>query len=495
MKVFWTICLALLISGPGSYVHAASGNHPTAVKVLTLDDRPPNFLMVKQIGAIAGVYIDTTLGDSVAGTEAADLTGYELISLNAAVAGSLVGSRTADPSALHPPLIDARALVHFAVPRAEPTVKDEKLLKEYEAIRNGLADYETQVKVAAVVAGESDTTGDEVMDEYSRRLTGWLDFLGRADIDPDRLLITLDDNRPGPLADRLKLMLRRYSHHVMDGTDEGMMLLFARWLREHQPYNPSTVGLIWTSPGDLMTIAPYESGFVFENLLAELDWLKGRATSRLDMLEAWRPVLWVNGAGEKDDGNTRLLIKTAAKTIGDRRVVVANIAEPNSGDQVLMDIWRQDGPPPGLVGYLGWNTSSNTLGSAVVLWAALDYGYATRPDPATVHSAAEVFLWARLLDDWLYQGIARQEVREEYVLLGANPWGMTEDEAHRAAGDIAQHLVELWREKGVDMSIPLRIVKPLDQTSFIVELPWRRFFEINLYPTDDRSWIPQITPF
>ena len=482
----------LLISAQGQEGFGAPAEHPGSVKVLTLDDRPPNFLMLKQMGAIAGVYVDARLGDSVPKADGIDVTGFDLVSLNAAAAGSLVGSRTVDPWSLQPPLVDAQALVHFAVPRAEPTVKNETILKQYEKIRHDLETYETQVKAAAVIAGESETTGDEILDEYARRLMGWLDFLGRTGIDPDRLLITLDDNRPGPLSDRLKLMLSRYSHHVMDGTDEGMMLLFARWLREHQPCNPTTAGLIWTAPGDLMAIAPYESGFVVENLLAELDWLKARATSRLDMLEPWRPVLWVCGAGEEEGKHREKLIKSVMVKLSDRRVVVADIAQPNGADPALMDVWRQDGPPPGLVGYLAWNTSANTLGSAVALWAALDYGYAIRPDPMNVQAAAEVFLWARLLDDWLYQGIARQGVREEYVLFGANPWGMTENEAHRAAVDIAERLVELWGEMGIDMSIPLQIVKPLDKTSFVVELPWRRFFEISLYVTDDREWVPQI---
>jgi len=495
VKVFATFCVTLLLLTLSQQTTGTPVERPTSVKVLTLDNRPPNLLMLKQIGAIAGIYVDAKLGDPMSRAGGADVSGFDLVSLNAAAAGSLVGSRTADPWSMQPPLIDAQALVHFAVPRAEPTVQDVAILKHYEKIRQKLESYETQVKVTAVIDGVDSSTGDEILDAYAQRLMGWFDFLGRAGIDPDRLLITLDDNRPGPLSDRIKLILRRYSHHVMDGTDEGMMLLFARWLREHQPRNPATVGLVWTTPGDLMAVAPYESGFVVENLLAELDWLKARATSRLDMLEPWRPVLWVNGVGQKDGKARGELIRSIIGELGNKRVVVADIAQSNGADPVLMDIWRQDGPPPGLVGYLAWNTSSNTLGSAVALWAAIDYGYAVRPDPGTVQSAAEVFLWARLLDDWLYQGIARQEVRDEYILLGANPWGMTEDEAHRAAADIAESLVELWGGMGIDMSIPLQIVEPLDRTSFVVELPWRRFFEINLYVTDERGWVPQITPY
>ena len=69
-----------------------------------------------------------------------------------------------------------------------------------------------------------------------------------------------------------------------------------------------------------------------------------------------------------------------------------------------------------------------------------------------------------------------------------------EQESSEASTDIASQLVELWREEGVELSLPLRIIEPLGDTGFIVELPWNRFFEIELIPTDNRNWVPQIIP-
>jgi hypothetical protein len=492
----FVFCLALLITVCGSLVNSLSIDAaPSAIKVLTLDNRPPNYLMLKQIAAIAGVYLDISLGNEIPNSDIVDLTDFDLISLNAAVAGSLVSSRTVDPWLLQPILINSQTLVHFTVPRAQPTVTDSSVKAEYDKVIRSLEKLKTQKLIIAVLNGKAESTGDVFLDTYADRLLGWLDFLAKAGLDPDRFLITLDDNRPGPLADCLKLKLRKYSHHVMDGTDEGMMLLLARYLREHQPNTPNTLGLVWTAPGDLLAISPAESAFVVENLLAELDWLKVRVTSRLDMLEPWRPVLWVSGVGEKEVEGRKEKIKDVVGNLGDKRVVVADISSPGGGDWALMDAWREIGPPSGLVGYLAWNTSSNSLGSAVALWVALDYGYAIRSDPWSISTATEAFLWARLLDDWLYQSVVRAKVRDKYVLLGTNQWDMTEDEAYNATSDIANYLVEEWHKMGIDMSVPLKIVKPLTETSFVVELPWRRFFEINLFPTDQRDWIPQISPY
>lgn len=476
---------------------AESGKvRPLSVKILTLDDRPPNYLFIKQLGAIAGVYPDIKLGNSVErGLHLpADLTEFDLVSLNAGVADSLVGSRTTDPGYFYSPILRDDALVHFAMPRAAPTWLSEDDIAKYADALNSLYDAETQKHVWDVVNGSSKSTGSEYLDHYANRLRAWIRFLSRCGIDPDRLLITLDDNRPGPLADQLKLTLERLSNHVMDGTDEGMMLLFARYLREHQPDAPSTVGLVWTTPADLLRISPVESAFVAENFFAELRWLKARSTSRLDLLDDWRPVLWINGAGEEGGEDIRSnSIRAVNNILGNKRVVVADIAKMNMADSLLIDVWRENGAPSGLVGYLGWNTASNTLGSAIALWTAIDYGYAVRSDPESVQAATEIFLWSRLLDDWLYQGRVRGGLRDEYTSQGANIWELFELESSEASTDIASRLVELWRDEGVELSLPLRIIEPLGDTGFIVELPWNRFFEIELTPTDNRSWVPQIT--
>jgi hypothetical protein len=490
--IFISVLFILLFLSLGTGPTDASEIHPTSIKVLTLDDRPPNNLMLKQLCAIAGIYPEITFGYELSAQEV-DLTDYDIVSLNAAVAVSLVGSRSADPSALMPPVVNPDALVHFAVPRAQPTVTDKDVLKEYQRILSQLSELETQKFVTSIIEGKLETTGDVYLDEYAYRLVGWLQFLERANLDPDRLLITLDDNRPGPLADRLKLELGKYSHHVMDGTDEGMMLLLARYLREHQKNTPSTVGVIWTCPTSAVETAPLESGYVVENLLSELDWLKARATSHLDMLESWRPILWINGTGLPDAGRENLIPKRQLK-IGAMPVVVADIALTNGADPVMMELWRKIGPPPGLVGYLGWNTASNTLGSAVALWAAIDYAYATRPDPQVVRAAVESFLWSRLIDDWLYQRVVRADVSGKYSESGANAWDLTDEETQKATLYITDKLMAYWRENGIDMSIPLQIVEPLGDTGFVVELPWNRFFEINLYPTDRRGWVLQVAP-
>ncbi len=456
---------------------------PVTIAILALDDRPPNTLLVKQVAAVAGIDLVFTT----------DPTEADLVSINAAVAGSLVGSRTADPLMLVPPVVSPEALLHFAVPRIEPTVVESDARAEYARIRTELENPDLQREILAAIRGDSDLPADEYLAAYVERMLGWLDLLDRGGYAPARLLITLDDNRPGPLSDGLKLLLGEYSHHVQDGTDEGMLLLLARALREMQISPPPTCGLILTAPGDLAALQPFESGTVAENALEMARWLGLKVSPRLDLLESWRPALWIHGAGSAENERADF-IRERTLQLGDRPVIVADIALANGADPALMEAWRSGATPPGLVGYLAWNTSSNTLGSAFALWAAIDFAYEHGADPQGVRAAAETFLCARLLDDYLYQRIVRAERSNVLRSEGGDPYHLTDEQVMRETEQIAARLTELWAELGESLALPLRIADPMGDTGFIVELPWSRFFEIALYPTDDRGILPVIRP-
>ena len=456
--------------------------HPT-ITVLTLDDRPPNNLFLKQLGAIAGIDLVVEFGPSPS-------TDADCVSLNAAACGSLVGSRTADPWTLTPPEVRPDALLHFAVPRVQPTVTDPAVLAEYSRIMQDLAKPEIQRIVVRALTDESFQLDDNYLKEYKDRITGWLNFLERGNFDPDRLLITLDDNRPGPLSDTVKLLFGKYSNYVYDGTDEGMMLLLARALGERRDSLPSTCPVVFTDPLDMVSVQPLESGIMIENILTMVDWLQMRINPRWDLYDEWRPVLWIHGGDDEVERARRIV--EIGETLGNKPVIVADAAVVNGGDTTLIETWELGHVPSGLTGYVGWNTASNTLGSAIALWAVVDYAYESTSDPAGVRAGVETFLWSRIIDDYLYQSIARSEAIQLANQEGINTWKMSDEETVRLAVLIQNRLMELSGELENKLILPLRIIEPDGHTGFIVELPWNRLFEISLYITDDRGVLPTI---
>lgn len=464
---------------------AAQASEPITLKILTLDDRPPNNLLVKELGAIAGINLVVEFGPD----ESPD---HDLVSLNAASCGSLVGSRTSDPWFLEPPVVRPDAYLHFAVPRVQPTVADLEIKAEYDNVISQLQNPDLQRDVLRAILGSEIEFENRFIGEYVDRMAGWIDFLRRCDYDPDRLLITLDDNRPGPLSDGIKLVLGEFSNYVYDGTDEGMMLLLARALRDKQTESSNTIPIIFTNPADLVTVQPFESAFSIENILKMADWLQLRISPSIDLYEHWRPVLWIHGPGN-ESSDTPGLIRDAVNTISDRDVIVADI-RTNGGDPALIDTWRNGATPPGLIGYLGWNTSSNTLGSAIALWAAVDFAYEHTSDPEGVASAIETFLWARILDDFFYQRLLRTEFYGVSRESGADPYNLTDEQTLELIELITRKISHVWSEYEESLSIPLRFVEPNESTTFIIELPWNRLFEIELYVSDSRGILPVIHP-
>jgi len=243
-KIFFifTILLLTVMTLTASHGRAYDEIHPQ-ITILTLDNRPANNLFLKQMSAIAGVELIIEFGTAVS-------TSADCVSLNAAACGSLVESRTSNPWALEPPNINPDALIHFAVPRVQPTVTDPLIAAEYIRVMESLADPIIQNIVVESLNDDSYIIHDTYLADYSNRISGWLDFLERGQYDPDRLLISLDDNRAGPLSDTIKIRFGEYSHYVYDGTDEGMMLLVARKLGELRERMPSTCPVVFTDSLD-----------------------------------------------------------------------------------------------------------------------------------------------------------------------------------------------------------------------------------------------------
>jgi|GEM_PF-3043480 len=481
--------LLLLLVAMLCPTHAAAATEEPTIVMLTLDDRPCNTILVQQLAAIAGLQLELTTDP----TRAADAS---LVSLNTAMFGSLVASRSGDPTGMAIPRFRDDALIHFAVPRVQPFVKDDATLKAYAAALESLKKPEIQEAVREAIAGEGPDPQSAPLADYAHRMRAWLELLDRADLDPDRLLITLDDNRPGPLAAWLKLMLGNYSEHVHDGTDEGMMLLLARWCRERQALWPSdntglTIesGLIFTNPSDAVTLQAFESGMPLENIIRMADWLHVRMTPSIGTLPPSRSVLWLHGSDISAARSTEI-----ATALGTHPVIVGDIAKLNAGDPRLFAAWREAGVPASLVGYAGWNTASNTLGTAMALMAAIDYGYAQRADPESVAMATELFLWSRLMDDWLYMGEVRPVVQPERTTAGLPNANLTPEQVQAAVEELQFRLLERWATQGGPLDMPFKWADPNGLTSADITIPWSRLFEIGVIPIDPRGLLPTIRP-
>lgn len=117
------------------------------------------------------------------------------------------------------------------------------------------------------------------------------------------------------------------------------------------------------------------------------------------------------------------LIQTWLKS--GRQVVVVDLATDWSVEQTLLPHLRRQGVSgPQLLAYAGWNTASNSLGTAITQAVMALRGRTAADESALLfRDVTRVeFLAERLLDDWYYQKIYRHRLNDKLVQKKINPY-------------------------------------------------------------------------
>lgn len=142
------------------------------------------------------------------------------------------------------------------------------------------------------------------------------------------------------------------------------------------------------------------------------------------------------------------------------RVSVADVAHVNGADDELMRLLASAGALAHLVGYGGWNTAGNSLGSAVALGCLAALG----ADEGALQTAVA----ARYVDDWLYQARVRSRLLLDPELRPLGLGGFVPELALKAVEARAR----AWLEQELaEFGLPYSVSH--------LSLPWQRVFEID----------------
>lgn len=466
--------------------------------LLPLDDRPCNLLFVIMLLAMAGsqpcLWERYTPGNdlrsappaprSLADMSPPQRSGPPLISLNALAAGGLVGSRQIDPARLPVSALPSEGLYHFVVPRLEPTSTDQASKEAYEEVRRFLSTDGGQQRVIHVLQGKAsrDSLPAGPIQAWEARTEGWIRWIERLQIPKDRLLVTMDDNRHGQLASWLRERYSWLSDHVMDGADEGGMLLAARSIRESHG-TAVRVGIIYAYPGNAKRPGRYESLATEELIARQMRWL-GVTAVPLKALRPGDPLLlvhnWNINQGDSHRENSPQAnpfpFPLAEKLAGyeEHPLYVADISHANGGDptfaQALHQRWKSG--ESDLRAYAGWNTAANSLGTVLAV-LAIDQSV---PNSVSKLKWREEFLTARFLDDVLYQSRIRQEMEQRLRSAKGDPWALTPLQTAQYEDAMTRRLREEAFKEGW---IP-------SPSGWSLALPWQRSFEASITTSDIR---------
>ncbi|PZA06282.1 MULTISPECIES: DUF4127 family protein [unclassified Meiothermus] len=271
----------------------------------------------------------------------------------------------------------------------------------------------------------------------------------------EHLCLTLDDTTPYGLAarDRRRLEARIDELNlwpkadVYPGADEVAAVLLARALVNASGRKPR----IWVRYPS--ALAPHSVMLYEDRVLGELvkAHLRAAGCVAASSPEAADLILAVNAPSHRqahrqpnleavDTANRHLpeFVGCIAEDLAaGRRVTVADVAYANGAEERFTRLLLDAVDVTRLAGYAAWNTAGNTLGSAIASGVCSLYG----SDPLAL---AEAHL-SRLVDDWLYQGRVRGEVRE--ALGDPSPFDLGELKPRAEAlveARMAPLVEELW---------------------------------------------------
>ena len=237
--------------------------------------------------------------------------------------------------------------------------------------------------------------------------------------------------------------------YIKTGADEIPLSLLSRALNRDKKIKIST---LYTNPDTINKISKYEDISVKESVESQID-LAGGIIS------------------EPEDSDLVLIINNFKKEQGE---LVMNVYEQGFGGELnlpqkpyfIADILNANGSDNSFVeklynkdflsdfyGYAAWNTTGNTLGSAIS--AALTFYCAKRKNKDAFLKLQLI----RFLDDWAYQANVRTKIREREENLTNN---------------IIKSEMESFEE----------IIKNklgIKADSIYYTFPWNRFFEVEIH--------------
>lgn len=302
------------------------------------------------------------------------------------------------------------------------------------------------------------------------------------------LIIPLDDNAQYGFSpkEQRKLVTHIEKKNLMDivavypGADEAGCTLFAHVFCKEKQYEPE-IYIKYSSTKGPSIIPALEDRSLNESVKAQIAAANGYLTDSEASADA---ILMIHspGAGQThmagpedfterhpsyvSEINKREFVRTMKRFIDKGKTVgLADVAILNGSDHLLMQLLSKNNLLHELASYAGWNTSGNTLGTAIAQLIIQSY---YGPSLQSRYN-----LLYRLVEDWGYQATVRQQVTQELLpTLDATYFDISAEQ-HSVEAQITERIKEF-----VTREFPPELLEGL--TISRCTMPWTRMFEVEL---------------
>ena len=419
------------------------------ILLIPLDSRPPCGRFVQDAGRIAGVEVVLPPAELLdeyfrPGNTAAlqswtmeHIAGFDaaILSIDQLLHGGLIASRQAKKTiadeeelldflrrlrAAHPniPLYAFSILPRMTPPDGLVDWEEQKRLMKYSRLLGRIAreknprdeDLSALDDLRASISAEN-------LAQYERLFANYADFGQRLislaeNGTLDRLVIGQDDSEPNSIPN---LVLHKFSEllaakgisenrvFLAQGADELALSILAADEAQRNGFSPR-VALIYNDSSTPDRVLPYMGATLEKTAREKIRFTRGTIAASPETADF---TLYIS-ANDKATANTRKAAAATINTLLDnkRAVALVDLAEHLRLDETLLPVLVENKTPIHmLAAYAGWNTASNSVGTAVahaVLLQIAQRRAQTENDALSVTAAHISFLDGRFLEDCYY---------------------------------------------------------------------------------------------
>ena len=287
---------------------------------------------------------------------------------------------------------------------------------------------------------------------------------------------------------------------VLSGADELGMALLARFFLVQANTTPS-IGVRYSTKLGPNTNTRYEPDLLEKIISDQIYCIGGRVAKNNEHPDIWLFVHSPETAQQEatavdpregvPDSVNQWISDLNECILSGEIVLLADVACANGGDPRLMPRLLNCIPFASLSAYAAWNTTANTVGTVlahgIIRWLTkiIPVSPELRLRAGKAHI---VFLFARLIDDWFYQTLLRQELHgylEEKGVSRFQLGGMlehTEALLYKRLMPSARTIFNRYFRGKTFFSGTGTNIVPIALKDLEVYFPWKRTFEAKIIP-------------
>ncbi|MBL8047736.1 MAG: DUF4127 family protein [Chthonomonas sp.] len=310
----------------------------------------------------------------------------------------------------------------------------------------------------------------------------------------DYMIFGQDDAQPfGPQVSetvKLRQMVANLSvssrTYFCEGIDQHANVLVSRAITQAANWSPK-VRIVYSDASQILAIPAYEQKGIYKSVEESI------VASGGQVAKSGAPFdysLYVNVPNASAENLSLFKGRLAQEVEQGFPVAVAdtNLGKTGTGDPELFQFMLEQGRAQRLLGYAGWNTAGNTLGTTIPAASVYLTARQLDVDPAHREMARQTFLLHRLVNDFEFHRYTRPEA---YRLRDLTEQGGAKEEVYGYAFDVINDFVRRDVTTRLQQTFQTYFrgnqffagsdrLEVSDLTDVDVNLPWPRAYEVRI---------------